>query len=154
MKTIKFLVSALLVSAMVALVGCQPQNQPTPDSNTPNTDGDTSTNTKASIVGVWQGDMASYYEYGEFQSQGSISDMYWEFDNKGRWIMTEGGQDYTYQYKLTKNNTKLQLIEDYDVLEVYTVKTITSKKLELEMVYLDDEGDEEGKEIYTFKRIE
>ena len=98
--------------------------------------------------------MASYYEYGEFQSQGSISDMYWEFDNKGRWIMTEGGQDYTYKYKLTKNTTKLQLIEDYDVLEVYTVKTITSKKLEVEMVYLDDEGDEEGKEIYTFKRIE
>lgn len=151
MKTIKFLVSALLVSAMVVLVGCQPQNQPTPD--TPNTD-ETPSTSKASIVGVWQGDMASYYEYGEFQSQGSISDMYWEFDNKGRWIMTEGGQDYTYQYKLTKNNTKLQLIEDYKVIDEYIVKSITSKKLEVEMVYLDDEGDEEGKEIYTFKRIE
>ena len=151
MKTIKFLVSALLVSAMVVLVGCQPQNQPTPD--TPNTD-ETPSTSKASIVGVWQGDMASYYEYGEFQSQGSISDMYWEFDNKGRWIMTEGGQDYTYQYKLIKNNTKLQVIEDYKVIDEYIVKSITSKKLEVEMVYLDDEGDEEGKEIYTFKRIE
>ena len=151
MKTIKFLVSALLVSAMVVLVGCQPQNQPTQD--TPNTD-ETPSTSKASIVGVWQGDMASYYEYGEFQSQGSISDMYWEFDNKGRWIMTEGGQDYTYQYKLIKNNTKLQLIEDYEVIDEYIVKSITSKKLEVEWVYLDDEGDEEEKYIYTFKRIE
>ncbi len=151
MKTIKFLVSALLVSAMVVLVGCQPQNQPTPD--TPNTD-ETPSTSKASIVGVWQGDMASFYEYGEFQGQSSISDMYWEFDNKGRWIMTEGGQDYTYQYKLIKNNTKLQLIEDYEVIDEYIVKSITSKKLEVEWVYLDDEGDEEEKYIYTFKRIE
>ena len=100
MKTIKFLVSALLVSAMVVLVGCQPQNQPTPD--TPNTD-ETPSTSKASIVGVWQGDMASEYEYGELLGSYNISDMYWEFDNKGRWIMTEGGQDYTYQYKLIKN---------------------------------------------------
>ena len=33
-------------------------------------------------------------------------------------------------------------------------KSITSKKLEVEWVYLDDEGDEEEKYIYTFKRIE
>ena len=68
--------------------------------------------------------------------------------------MTEGGQDYTYQYKLIKNNTKLQLIEDYEVIDEYIVKSITSKKLEVEWVYLDDEGDEESKAIYTFKRIE
>ena len=151
MKTIKFLVSALLVSAMVVLVGCQPQNQPTPD--TPNTD-ETPSTSKASIVGVWQGDMASEYEYGELLGSYNISDMYWEFDNKGRWIMTEGGQDYTYQYKLIKNNTKLQLIEDYEVIDEYIVKSITSKKLEVEWVYLDEEGDEESKAIYTFKRIE
>ena len=151
MKTIKFLVSALLVSAMVVLVGCQPQNQPTPD--TPNTD-ETPSTSKASIVGVWQGDMASEYEYGELLGSYNISDMYWEFDNKGRWITTEGGQDYTYQYKLIKNNTKLQLIEDYEVIDEYIVKSITSKKLEVEWVYLDEEGDEESKAIYTFKRIE
>ncbi len=151
MKTIKFLVSALLVSAMVVLVGCQPQNQPTPD--TPNTD-ETPSTSKASIVGVWQGDMVSEYEYGELLGSYNISEMYWEFDNKGRWIMTEGGQDYTYQYKLIKNNTKLQLIEDYEVIDEYIVKSITSKKLEVEWVYLDEEGDEESKAIYTFKRIE
>lgn len=139
MKTIKFLASVLLITAMVVLVGCQPQNQPTKDS----------------IIGVWQGDMEYHYEYGEFQGQYRISDIYWEFDNKGRWITTEAGEDYTCQYKLVKNNTKLQVIEGYDnVLGELTIKTLTHKKLEVEEVYFDDEGDEKDKYILSFKRIE
>lgn len=151
MKTIKFLVSVLLVSAMTVLVACQPQNQPTPDNN--DTD-ETPSTTKASIVGVWQGDMASSYEYGEYLGQSSISDLYWEFDNKGRWTWTTGGEDEIFQYKLIKNNTKLQMIEDYEVIDEWNIKSLTSKKLEVEWVYLDEEGEEEEKSVYTFKRVE
>lgn len=149
MKTIKFLASLLLVSAMTVLVACQPQNQPTPD----NTD-ETSSTSKASIVGVWQGDMVSSYEYGEYLGESNISDTYWEFDNKGRWTWTTGGEDEIYQYKLIKNNTKLQMIEGYEVIDELNIKSLTSKKLEVEWVYLDEEGEEVEKSVFTFKRVE
>ena len=151
MKTIKFLVSALLVSAMVVLVGCQPQNQPTPDD--PNTN-ETPSTSEASIVGVWQGNMYSEFEYGELVSSYSISGQHWKFDNKGMCIKTRGSEEIKCEYKLIDNNTTLQLIYDGGLVENYNVKTITSTELEVVTYDFDEFLEEAYKYVYTFKRIE